>query len=146
MKKMILFASLALCSTGLLGNQLYTWIDDEGIQHYSAKPPQEYPYEEIGAANEVFLDPATLAAMERARAEAEAEKSEAEDTRPEREEDPEETARACAELTDQMEVFQQRIAEQAPEEDAEDEEALQAHAQRLSAMEQMQGIFQMHCG
>lgn len=144
MKKIIL---LLLClglsaGAGAEEGELYTWEDEDGTRHYSTKAPTDYEYEVVGDANAITLDPELLRAREQARAEAEAE-AEAEEVEEEEEKDDgltdEERAQACADVGEQMNVYEQRLTSGESE---MDDEQMQAE---LAAMQQVREQLKQHC-
>lgn len=126
---------------GALAQELCTWEDEEGTRHYSTKAPADYECEAVGSANEIMLDPDMLRAREEAQAEAETE-AEKEEEEAERGDDgmtDEERAQACAEIDDNLNLYQERLTSGERE---LGEEELQAE---MAAMQQIRAQLQSHC-
>lgn len=142
MKKIILVLLCLGLSAGAIAEEgeLYTWEDENGTRHYSTKAPTDFEYEIVGEANAITLDPDVLRAREQAQAEAESEAEEVEEG--EKKDDgltDEERAQACADIDDQLNVYEERLAGGERE---LNEKQLEAE---MVAMQQVRAQLKQHC-
>lgn len=128
----ILIPLVCLSLSGMVcGGGPYTWVDEDGTRHYGANPPDDYPYEELGPANELVAGGAASESPEGNQAARKASGSDAQQAEP---------LGQCAQAEQRLERYEEQLRARA---DASGDE--QALASEFAALESYRENLRAHC-
>lgn len=117
MKKTLLplIAALAVLATAPMAHadKFYKWVDEDGVTHYGATPPEDGDTEEVRTYNSASSDQAqSIKRLEQSRQAAEAERArqerEQQEARREKEEPDEVLKERCAQYRENLKTLQDR--------------------------------------
>ncbi len=125
MNKILLLVALALFAVSApASDAIYKWVDEEGVTHFSAQPPEDVDYERVSAAFGTRAGPSTSEPAESAvpeDADEDADSDEADEPT-----SAEEIAERCEQARENLEILRERERVALQRDDEGEEEELDA--------------------